>query len=123
MPTPERFLEQVASSISEMRDTVQNDLDRCYSLNGSIVLDQLTERLADAFAAHYPRFKRDAFLTATHVPQGSGRLQAVDAMNSANRSDGFMDPRRFRGRSLRLRANASMSDRLSPDKSGSVGMF
>ena len=74
MRTTERFFEQVASSISEMRVTVQNDLDRCYSVNGSIVLDQLTERLADAFAAHFPRFKRDAFLKATHVPQGSSHL-------------------------------------------------
>ena len=74
MPMTKRFFEQVASSISEMRGTVQNDLDRCYSVNGSIVLDQLTQRLADAFAAHYPYFERDAFLKATHVPQGSSHL-------------------------------------------------
>ena len=74
MPMTKRFFEQVASSISEMRGTVQNDLDRCYSVNGSIVLDQLTQRLADAFAAHYPYFERDAFLNATHVPQGSSHL-------------------------------------------------
>jgi hypothetical protein len=71
MPKTERFFEQVASSISDMRGTVQNDLDRCYSVNGSIVLDQLTELLADVLAAHYACFKRDAFLEATHVPQGS----------------------------------------------------
>jgi hypothetical protein len=74
MPTTERFFEQVAFSISDMRGTVQNDLDRCYSVNGSIVLDQLTQRLADAFASDYPCFKRDAFLRATHVPQGSDHL-------------------------------------------------
>ncbi len=74
MPMTERFFEQVASSIREMRGTVQNDLDRSYSVNGSIVLDQLTQHLADTFAAHYPSFKRDAFLMATHVPQGSGDL-------------------------------------------------
>ena len=74
MPMTKRFLDEVASSISEMRGTVENDLDRCYSVNGSIVLDQLTQRLADTFAAHHPGFKRDAFLKATHVPQGSGHL-------------------------------------------------
>ena len=74
MPMTKRFFEQVASSISEMRGTVQNDLDRCYSVNASIVLDQLTQRLAEAFAAHYPSFKRDAFVKATHVPQCSGLL-------------------------------------------------
>jgi hypothetical protein len=74
MRTTERIFEQVASSIGEMQGTVQNDLDRCYSVNGSIVLDQLTQRLADAFAARFPYFKRDAFLKATHVPQGSGHL-------------------------------------------------
>jgi hypothetical protein len=74
MRISERFFDQVASSIGEMRGTVQNDLDRCYSVNGSIVLDQLTQHLADAFAAHYPSFKRDAFVKATRVPQGSGHL-------------------------------------------------
>lgn len=73
MPMTERFIEEVASSIREMRGTVQNDLDLCYSVNGSIVLDQLTLRMADAFAAHYPSFKRDAFLQATQVSHGSGR--------------------------------------------------
>jgi hypothetical protein len=74
MPMTERFFEQVASSISEMRGRVQNDRDLSYSVNGSIVLDQLSQRMADAFAAHYPWFKRDAFLQATHVPQGLGHL-------------------------------------------------
>jgi hypothetical protein len=70
----ERIFDQVASSIREMRGTVQSDLDQCYSVTSSIVLDQLTERLADTFAAQYPRFKRDTFLKATCVPQGSGHL-------------------------------------------------
>ena len=51
------------------------------------------------------------------------RIQAVDAMNSANRSDGFMNPSRLRGRSLRLRATASRSARVSPDKSMPFGMY
>jgi hypothetical protein len=71
MAMTERFFEQVACSIREMRGTVQNDLDQCYSVSSSIVLDQLTERLADTFASHYPRFNRDTFLTATRAPQGS----------------------------------------------------
>jgi hypothetical protein len=102
-----RFFEQVASSISEMRDTVQNDLDRCYSVNGSIVLEQLTQRLADIFAANYPYFERDAFLKASHVPQGTGHLRdsacedgarptATRAIRSAWQQDGvsaeFGDP-------------------------------
>jgi hypothetical protein len=74
MRTDKRFFEQVAGSIREMQDTVQSDLDRCYSVNGSIVLDQLTQHLADVFAAHYPYFERDAFLKASHVPQDSGHL-------------------------------------------------
>jgi hypothetical protein len=72
VPMSERFFEHVASSISEMRDTVQSDLDWCYSVNGSIVLDQLTQRLADAFADHYPSFEREAFLNATRVAESSG---------------------------------------------------
>jgi hypothetical protein len=74
MRTTKRLFEQVASSIREMRGTVQNDLDRSYSVNGSIVLDQLTQRLADVFAANYPHFERGAFLNATQVPKGSGHL-------------------------------------------------
>jgi hypothetical protein len=74
MPWTERFFEQVASSIREMRGTIQNDLDQCYSVTSSIVLDQLTQRLADTFAAHYPRFQRDTFVQATRVPKGSCHL-------------------------------------------------
>ena len=75
MSMTERDFELVANTIREMRRTVQNDLDSFYSVSGSIALDQLTERLADAFTAHYSRFKRDAFLRATHAPRRSGGLK------------------------------------------------
>jgi hypothetical protein len=75
MSMTERDFEQVADTIREMRRTVQNDLDSFYSVSGSIALDQLTERLADAFAAHYSRFKRDAFLRATYAPRCKGGLK------------------------------------------------
>ena len=42
-----------------------------------------------------------------------GRIQPVIARSSASRSDGFMKPRRLRGRSLRLRAITSSSASLS----------
>jgi hypothetical protein len=74
MPLTERIFEQVAFSIREMRGTGQDDLDPSYSVTSSIVLDQLTQRLADTFSAHYPRFKRDTFLEATRVTQSSGQL-------------------------------------------------
>ena len=51
------------------------------------------------------------------------RIQAVDARNSANRSDGFMNPRRLRGRSLRLWAMASRSARVSAEKSMPLGKY
>jgi hypothetical protein len=88
MPVTERFFEQVASSIREMRGSVQNDLDQCYSVTSSIVLDQLTQRLADTFAAHYPRFQRDTFLEATRVSQGSGHLadRASDVSDISSRA-------------------------------------
>jgi hypothetical protein len=72
MPVTPGFFEQVASSIREMRCTVQKD--QRYSVTSSIVLDQLTQRLADTFAVHDPRFKRDTFLDATRIPQGSRHL-------------------------------------------------
>jgi hypothetical protein len=74
MPMTERIFEQVASSIREMRGTVQNGLDKCDSVTSSILLDQLTERLADTFSVHYPRFDRVAFLEATRVPEGADHL-------------------------------------------------
>jgi hypothetical protein len=86
MPKTERFFAQVASSISELRDTMQHDLDRCYSVNGSIVLDQVTECLADAFATYYPSFRRDAFVEATRVPRDAGPLRAGASDDSSIRS-------------------------------------
>ncbi len=85
MPVTQGFFEQVASSIREMRGTVQND--QRYSVTSSIVLDQLTQRLADTFAVHYPRFKRDTFLNATRIPQGSHHLadRACDDPDSSSR--------------------------------------
>jgi hypothetical protein len=85
MPETQGFFEQVASSIREMRSTVQND--QRYSVTSSIVLDQLTQRLADTFAVHYPRFKTDTFLNATRIPQGSRHLtdSACDDHDSSSR--------------------------------------
>jgi hypothetical protein len=75
MSMTERDFDRVADTIREMRVAVQNDLDSFYSVSASIALDQLTERLADAFAAYYSRFKRDAFLRATYTPRCSGGLR------------------------------------------------
>ena len=84
----------MAATIREIRVAVQNDLDSFYSVSGSIALDQLTERLADAFAAHYRRFKRDAFLRAAYAPRCSGGLKVpsvrsriVYTVGSAARGD------------------------------------
>ena len=63
----------VASSIRFMRNTVQTDLDRSYSTYGALVLDRLTEQLADDFAAQYPGFNQAAFLTDTQVRQAFDR--------------------------------------------------
>lgn len=82
MSMTERDFEVVADTIREMRDSVQNDLDSFYSVSGWIVLDQLTERLADAFAAHYRRFKRDAFLRATYAPWCSRGLKDTPSVRS-----------------------------------------
>jgi hypothetical protein len=62
----------VASSIRSMRIVVQTDLDRSYSVHGALVLDRLTEQLADNFAARYPGFNRAAFLSDTRVHQAFG---------------------------------------------------
>lgn len=59
----------VASSIRFMRSVVQTDLDRSYSVHGALVLDRLSEQLADDFAARYPSFNQDAFLNDTQVRQ------------------------------------------------------
>ena len=56
-----------------MRNTVQTDLDRSYSTYGALVLDRLTEQLADDFAAQYPGFNQAAFLTDTQVRQAFDR--------------------------------------------------
>jgi hypothetical protein len=87
MPMTHGFFEQVASSIREVRGTLQNDLDQRYPVTSLIVLDQLTERLADTFAVHYPHFKRDTFLDATRVPQGSDHLteSACDDPDNSSR--------------------------------------
>ena len=63
----------VASSIRFMRSVVQTDLDRSYSDHGALVLDRLTEQLADDFAAQYPGFNQAAFLTDTQVRQAFDR--------------------------------------------------
>jgi hypothetical protein len=60
----------VASSIRFMRSVVQTDLDRSYSDHGALVLDRLTEQLADDFAARYPGFNQAAFLNDTQFRQG-----------------------------------------------------
>jgi len=59
----------VASSIRSMRSKVQTDLDPSYSVHGALVLDRLTEQLADDFAARYPGFKQAAFLNDSQVRQ------------------------------------------------------
>jgi hypothetical protein len=64
----------VASSIRFMRSVVQTDLDRSYSDHGALVLDRLTEQLADDFAARYPGFNEAAFLNDTQFRQGFDRL-------------------------------------------------
>jgi hypothetical protein len=64
----QRDFDLVASSILHMRGKVQTDLDWGYSVNGAVILDQLTERLAADFAAQYRHFNRHAFIDAT---QGS----------------------------------------------------
>ena len=63
----------VASSIRSLRIVVQTDLDRSYSDHGALVLDRLTEQLADDFAARYPGFDQAAFLNDTLVHQASDR--------------------------------------------------
>ena len=73
----------VASSILDIRGKAQNDLDWGYSVIGVVVLDQLTARLADDFAANYRQFNRQAFLKATQVPQCSGRLKGSASDDSA----------------------------------------
>jgi hypothetical protein len=71
----QRDFDLVASSILHIRGKAQNDLDWGYSVMGAVVLDQLTERLADDFAAHHPHFNRRAFLEATWVFQSSDDLK------------------------------------------------
>jgi hypothetical protein len=61
MPMRDRDFALVASSIRYLRSEVQSDLDQSYAVDGAIVLDRLTEQLADDFAACYPCFKGDAF--------------------------------------------------------------
>ena len=63
----------VASSIRSMRIVVQTDLPRSYSDHGELVLDRLTEQLADDFAARYPVFNQAAFLNDTQNRQGFER--------------------------------------------------
>ena len=70
MPMTERDFEQVASAIRYMRSKVQTDLDRSYSVHGALILDRLTEQLADDFAARYPGFNQAAFLNDTQFRQG-----------------------------------------------------
>ena len=65
----ERDFAFVASSIRYMRSKVQTDLDQSYSVHGALVLDRLSEVLADDFAARYPGFKQAAFLNDTQVRQ------------------------------------------------------
>ena len=56
-----------------MRIVVQTDLPRSYSDHGELVLDRLTEQLADDFAARYPVFNQAAFLNDTQNRQGFER--------------------------------------------------
>lgn len=63
----------VASSIRYMRNKVGTDLDRSYSVHGALVLDRLSEQLADDFAARYPGFNQAAFLNDTQVRQAFDR--------------------------------------------------
>ena len=63
----ERDFAFVASSIRYMRSKVETDLDQSYSVHGALVLDRLSELLADDFAARYPGFKQAAFLNDTQV--------------------------------------------------------
>ena len=53
----------------------------------------------------------------------SGRFQAVCARSSASFSDGFMNPRVARGRSLRLRAMRARSLALRIERSVPFGMY
>jgi hypothetical protein len=62
MAMRQRDFEFVASSIARMRSQVQTDLDRRYAENGAVVLNRLTEQLAEDCAARYPRLEREAFL-------------------------------------------------------------
>jgi hypothetical protein len=75
MPMRDRDFELVASSIRYLRSEVQSDLDQSYAVDGAIVLDRLTEQLADDFDARYPCFKRDAFRV------GAGALVARTAVS------------------------------------------
>ena len=84
----------VASSIRSLRIVVQTDLDRSYSDHGALVLDRLTEQLADDFAARYPGFNQAAFLNDTQNRQGFDR---PDGMNDD-------DYEEVRNRALRLDA-------------------
>jgi hypothetical protein len=68
MPMREKDFELVASSIRYLRNEVTSDLDQSYEIDGAIVLDRLTEQLADDFASRYPCFKRDAFRVGAGVP-------------------------------------------------------
>jgi hypothetical protein len=77
MAMKEGDLEIVASSIRRLRIEVLNDPDQSYSADGPLVLDRLTEQLADDFAAQYLFFRREAFLKASQVSQGSDRMYTV----------------------------------------------
>ena len=76
----------VASSIRFMRSVVQTDLDRSYSDHGALVLDRLTEQLADDFAARYPGFNEAAFLNDTQFRQGFDRLDDDVSVGPCNGS-------------------------------------
>src|SRR6516164_4507599 len=77
MAMKEGDFEIVASSIRRLRIEVLNDPDQSYSVDGTLVLDRLTEQLADDFAAQYLFFGREAFLMASQVSQGSGSVYTV----------------------------------------------
>jgi hypothetical protein len=72
MPMTDGDFQLVAHSIRSLRGQVHSDLDQSYSVNGALVLDQLSEIMADGFDGKYRRFDRDAFLRATQLPDDSG---------------------------------------------------
>jgi hypothetical protein len=75
MPMREKDFELVASSIRYLRNEVKSDLDQSYEIDGAIVLDRLTEQLADDFASRYPSFNHQvAFLRISLIRQGFDRF-------------------------------------------------